>query len=111
MSKNNRGDKEAARLRREVEILKAQLAAARPDWNRTEKADGGQSVTGQPLTGRQTSYSSFRTTAITDYSYLRGDLLKTGFLSALALASIFLIYFYQGKADQILKLLSPILSR
>jgi|GEM_PF-5382306 hypothetical protein len=111
MSKRNRGEKEAARLRREVEILKAQLAEARPNWSRVERSGIEQAGTGQPLPVNQPSYSSFRTTSITDYSYLRRDLLKTGALSVLAFASIFLIYFYQEKADQILKLLSPIFHR
>lgn len=112
MSRRNRNEKEAARLRREVEILKAQLAAVRPDWNRTEKPDGGQLMVGQMSTsGNQSNYSSFRTTSVIDYSYLKGDLVKTALLAAVNFSAIFLIYFYQGKANQILKLLSPIFHR
>jgi len=107
MSKKNRGEKEASRLRREVEILRTQLKAARPEERRVEKTEESHA-----RAQNQTSSSSdFRTTPVADYSYLRGDLVKTAILSALSFASIFLIYFYQGKTDQIFKLLSPILRR
>lgn len=92
MSKKNRNEKEAARLRREVEMLKAQLKAARPEWERpasvVERATASRT---EPV-----NVGNFRTNLITDYSYLRNDLVRTGVLSALAFASIFLIYFYQA---------------
>ena len=105
MSKKNRGEKEAARLRREVEILRTQLRAVRPEESRAEKTEEHQAR------AQSQTNSGFRTTLITDYSYLQKDLLKTTVLSVLSFVSIFAIYFYQGKADQILKLLSPILRR
>lgn len=90
MSKKNRNEKEAARLRREVEILKAQLAGVRPDLARRATPEGNQTESkAEPV-----KVNSFRTTPITDYSYLKKDLARTAFFSVAALASIFLIYFY-----------------
>lgn len=105
MSKKNRGEKESTKLRREVEILKAQLKAVRPEWERVVKEEV-VAVTKNPAdTNARPDYKAYRPAQVTaDFSYLHRDLLKTVLLSAAAFASIFLIYFYQGRADQILKL-------
>ena len=82
----------------------------KPEWpveNRAEKA-ALASGTSQNV---QLDYKTYRPAETADFSYLRKDMLKTAILSFISFASIFLIYFYQSKASQILKLFSPILQK
>lgn len=105
MSKKSRGEKEVARLRREVEFLKTQVKAGLPSLQ--SRSETGQPEVGQfnlPIDGKKTVEkiiapkinSNYQFKAITvDYSYLKKDLLKTALLAAAAFASIFVLYFHQ----------------
>lgn len=119
MSKKTRRQKEVARLRRDLEIIKTQMRLQSPVESlsvaRPVKADDsdnfrlGQNMT--PERARKLSESSIlsetKTTTGANHSYLKRDLLKTFVLSGLCLTVIAGLYFLQTRT-QILSKFIPL---
>lgn len=92
MTKKTRKEKELSRLRREIEILKAQ--ASRKNYSpATSPASGGT----PPLGGGNPASLKALEIRRVDPKYIKKDLLKTALLSVLALAIILVLYLMRSQ--------------
>ena len=85
MAKKKRRDKEVTRLRREVEILKAQMAAETPLPK--EKPPAQQAEKKHPIPVAKEVIPTLNST------YLKKDLCKSLLLTLLALTILMILYF------------------
>jgi hypothetical protein len=94
MAKKRRKDKEVARLRREVEVLRAQLAGqGSVKAKALEEAIEKESIPkkGARLKAKQ-PLKEITSTRV-DTKYIKADLRKSGILTAIALAAVIALTF------------------
>ncbi len=90
MAKKKRKDKEVARLRREVEALRAQIKVSRPEDGRP-LAERKQE---NKKTKEQVSKESQVKSVVVD---IRSDLRKTAILTTVCLGILFTLYLTQSR--------------
>lgn len=91
MAKKNRKEKELSRLRREIEILKAQ--ASRKNYSQTKPQKEEKVLSPATL---PTPLKALEIRRV-DPKYIKKDLLKTALLSVLAFAIILVLYLIRSQ--------------
>lgn len=101
MSKKTRKEKEVSRLRREVEILRAELATGSKPKAR-ELPQAFPSLAARKSEPNEAPSPAAEANSPPDQSYLKKDLLRTFLLSLAAFLMIFSVYLLQTKFSQLL---------
>ena len=99
MSKKTRSEKEIARLRRDLELLRSRLKH-QEDLGKVEKEARAFSIKNEvviPTIVKVDKKPSINSNSLTsqDFSYIKKDLFRTGLLSLSALSVIFALYLLQ----------------
>jgi len=88
MAKKNRREKELARLRREVEVLRAQLTTQRPSSSTTQKVEDKQIIANGAKEEKLKRSEKATITQRVDPKFLKADLAKSAVLTFAALAAL-----------------------
>jgi len=95
MSKKRRKDKELAHLRREVEVLRAQIAGQKPTLPPAPSTP--PSIQKPAVTPKEVKEPAIRKPQLppqmVDPKFIKADLIKSGILTLVALATIFVLTF------------------
>ncbi len=114
MARKTRKQKEVARLRREIEILKAQVSGHRPEvlpsgqtYSKPKPRAEEKVIASTPppaiassgVAGAASSSTPLKPLEIrrVDPKFIKADLLKTALLSVLAIAAILVLYLLRSR--------------